>query len=53
MSNQLSQLPVEVLMVSDAPVPAQLSQLPLEVLRSSTPEPTVTERVELYIWLPE
>jgi len=38
-SNQLSQLPIEALVLSSAPVPAQLSQLPIEALRSSTPEP--------------
>jgi len=32
MSNRLSQLPVEVLVLSDVPVPARLSQLPVEVL---------------------
>jgi hypothetical protein len=52
MSNQLSQIPIEVLILSDAPVPARLSQLPLEVLHSSTPEVIVSERVELFLWMP-
>lgn len=37
--NQLSQLPVEVLIHSDAPITATLSQLPLEVLISAVPGP--------------
>jgi hypothetical protein len=52
MANQLSQIPVEVLILSDAPITARLSQLPLEVLHSTTPEVTVAERVELFIWMP-
>jgi hypothetical protein len=52
MSNQLSQLPVEVLILSDVPITAQLSQLPVEVLHSATPEVIVAERVEFFIWMP-
>jgi hypothetical protein len=35
MANQLSQLPVEVLVLSGAPITVQLSQLPMEVLMGS------------------
>jgi hypothetical protein len=52
MSNQVSQLPVEVLVLSNVPIPAQISQLPLEVLHSATPEVIVSERVELFLWMP-
>ena len=47
MSNQLSQLPLDVLILSDVPIPARLSQLPLEVLRSSTPEVTAAQLSQL------
>lgn len=50
--SQLSQLPVEVLVLSSAPIPAQLSQVAIEVLRSATPEILVTERVQIVIVLP-
>lgn len=32
MSNQLAQLPLDVLVLSDAPITAQVSQLPVDVL---------------------
>ena len=50
--SQVSQLPVEVLVLPTVPVPAQLSQLAIEVLRSATPEVLVTETVQILIVLP-
>jgi hypothetical protein len=52
MSNQLSQIPIEVLILSDAPIAVRLSQLPVEVLHSATPEVMVSERVEFFVWMP-
>lgn len=44
---RLSQLPVEVLVLSDTPIDLRLSQLPLEVLRSSTAETTAARLSQL------
>jgi hypothetical protein len=51
-SARLSQVPLEVLVLSNVPIPAQISQLPLEILHSATPEILVSERVELFVWMP-
>jgi len=44
-SNRISQLPVEVLIKSDAPILARLSQLPLEILVDPTVIPPAFARI--------